>query len=80
MSKQVKPKIVYFDFENEWKIKTSTNNEFSFLGETDSNKFFENEIQQPHYDLLPNEALSYLGQEEFEEEFCASNLRIRDLP
>lgn len=45
MSKQVKPKIVYFDFENEWKIKTSTNNEFSFLGETDSNKFFENEIQ-----------------------------------
>lgn len=44
IGKQLKPKILYFDFENEWRIKTSTNNEFSFLGETDCSKFFENEV------------------------------------
>jgi len=75
-----KARIQYFDFENEWRIKTSTNNEFSFLSEQDTTKFFENEIQVPDYNLLPHEALDFLSQEEFNEDFAIKSLKLSSLP
>lgn len=66
---------MYFDYENEWKIKTYPNNDINL----DDPNQIENELQLPPAPL-PNatsqEAIECLNQEQFEQLFTIGSISI----
>jgi len=77
-----KTKTLYFDFENEWKIKTFNNNEIQ-IDDPKISSQIENEILLPEAPI-PNvnsqEATECLNQEQFESFFSIGSIRMSDLP
>ena len=80
--KQVsKEQTIFFDFENEWKIKTSQG-EFTF-DDPKIQSQLEHELQHPPTPI-PNstsiEAMDNLSQEQFENEYSLGTMHINRLP
>lgn len=79
---KTKPKTIYFDYENEWKIRTFTNNEIQ-IDDPKISSQIENELKLPA-PPIPNansqEASECLNQESFERHFTIGSLNLSDLP
>lgn len=71
-----KPKTLYFDFEVDWRIKTSTTNELSM----DDPKFLENDLIVPSSEVS-QEMRAFVGQEQLESELSyGSTIQASEIP
>jgi hypothetical protein len=78
---QSKTKTIFFDYENEWKVKTSTNGEIQIDDPRFSSQI-ENELQLPPAPLptlSSQEATDCLSQDDFESDFSIGSIQISSL-